>query len=243
MRFLSLILLIVLSVCSALTLAADPESAIRKTLASIQPDLPIEAITASPLPGLYQIELKGGRLLYASADGQFLMQGNLYQMKGETLANLSEQHTNAAVARLLAAIPVSDMVVFAPKTPKTHITVFTDTDCGYCQKLHAEVPELNRLGIEVRYMAFPRQGVDSHGYNTMVNVWCSKDRKKAMDLAKNRQEVPEAKCANPVESEYLLGQTIGVNGTPAVVLANGQLIPGYQPAPELAKLALAAAAQ
>jgi thiol:disulfide interchange protein DsbC len=133
------------------------------------------------------------------------------------------------------------MVVFSPKEPaKAHITVFTDTDCGYCQKLHSEVPELNRRGIEVRYVAFPRQGIGSHGYNSLVSVWCSKDRKAAMNKAKSREELPAATCDNPVAKQFELGQLIGVNGTPAIVLGNGQMIPGYQPAPQLAKLALEA---
>lgn len=240
MRFNPLICGLTLSVFSAISLAADPDQAIRKTLNQIQPDLPVQAISESAMPGVYQIELKGGRLLYASADGQFLLQGNLYQMKDGDVVNLTEQHASKEIARLLEKVPVSDMVVFAPENPKTHITVFTDTDCGYCQKLHAEVPELNRLGVEVRYMAFPRQGIDSHGYNTLVSVWCSKDRQAAMNLAKARKEVPSASCDNPVAREYELGQTIGVNGTPAIILADGQLIPGYQPAPELAELALQA---
>ncbi|MNG22971.1 Thiol:disulfide interchange protein DsbC precursor [compost metagenome] len=118
--------------------------------------------------------------------------------------------------------------------------MFTDTDCGYCQKLHSEVPELNRLGVEVRYVAFPRQGLQSPAYKELVSVWCAKDRQGAMNLAKTRQEVPAAECDNPVAKQYALGQMIGVSGTPAIVLANGKLIPGYQPAPQLAKLALEA---
>jgi thiol:disulfide interchange protein DsbC len=130
------------------------------------------------------------------------------------------------------------MVVFAPKAPKTHITVFTDTDCGYCQKLHSEVPELNRLGVEVRYVAFPRQGLNSPAAKELVSVWCAKDQQDAMNRAKTRQSVADASCDNPVAKQYQLGQMIGVNGTPAIVLANGKMIPGYQPAPQLAKIAL-----
>lgn len=240
MRFLPLSAGLVLAVSCVVVQAADPDQAIRKTLTTIQPDLPIEAISESAMPGVFQVQLQGGRLLYASADGQFLLQGNLYQMQNGEVVNLTEKHASAEVAQLLAKVPVSEMVVFAPENPKTHITVFTDTDCGYCQKLHAEVPELNRLGVEVRYMAFPRQGIDSHGYNTLVSVWCSKDRQAAMDLAKSRKDVPVATCDNPVAKQYELGQLIGVNGTPAIVLADGQLIPGYQPAPQLAELALKA---
>lgn len=230
-----------LALVSSIALAADPDQSIRSTLTKLQPDMPIEAIAESPMNGLYQVHLKGGRLLYASADGQFLMQGNLYQMKGDEAVNLTRQAESTGVAKEINAIPLSEMVVFSPKEPaKAHITVFTDTDCGYCQKLHSEVPELNRRGIEVRYLAFPRQGVGSHGYNTLVSVWCAKDRQEAMDSAKSREELPAAKCDNPVAKQYELGQMVGVNGTPSIILGNGEMIPGYQPAPQLAEIALKA---
>jgi thiol:disulfide interchange protein DsbC len=219
---------------------ADADQAIRKTLQAIQPDLPIEAIAESPMPGLYQVQLAGGRMLYASANGEFVMQGYLFQVKEGKALNLTEQSESTAVAKTINAIPLSEMVVFAGEKPKTHITVFTDTDCGYCQKLHSEVPELNRLGVEVRYLAFPRQGLESAAAKELANVWCAKDPKEAMNRAKTRQAVEAAECANPVAKQYALGQMIGVSGTPAIVLANGKIIPGYQPAPQLAKIALEA---
>ena len=218
----------------------DVEQAIRKSLKAIDPDMPIEAIAQSPLPGIYEVHLQGGRVLYSSPDGQYMLQGFLYQFKDGQALNLTEQVKSKAVAKALNSVPLSEMVVFAAKEPKTHITVFTDTDCGYCQKLHREVPELNRLGVDVRYMAFPRQGLNSHGYNVMASVWCAKDRQAAMTEAKSRNELPAVKCENPVAKHYELGQLIGIDGTPAIVLANGELIPGYRPAPELAKLALGA---
>jgi thiol:disulfide interchange protein DsbC len=220
--------------------SSDVEQVIRQSLKSIDPEMPIEAITPSPLAGIYEIHLQGGRVLYSSADGQYMLQGYMYQFKDGQAVNLTEQVKSKSIAKLVDAVPLSEMVVFAPKQPKTHITVFTDIDCGYCQKLHREVPELNRLGVEVRYMAFPRQGLQSHGYNGLVSVWCAKDRQSAMTEAKSRKELPEAKCDNPVAKQFELGQLIGIDGTPAIVLANGELIPGYRPAPELAKLALEA---
>lgn len=225
---------------SSIALAADPDQAIRQALKALQPDLPIEAISESPMPGLYQVQLKGGRLLYTSADAQFVLQGFLFQIKDGKTVNLTEQAESQGVAKVINAIPPKEMVVFPAKDKKTHITVFTDTDCGYCQKLHSEVAELNRRGVEVRYVAFPRQGTGSHGYNTLVSVWCAKDPREAMNLAKARKDVPAAQCENPVAKQYQLGQMIGVQGTPAIVLANGQMIPGYQPAPQLAEAALAA---
>ncbi|WP_439861205.1 disulfide isomerase DsbC N-terminal domain-containing protein [Pseudomonas sp. MBLB4136] len=240
MRLTRISAALAVALASTFALAADPDQAIRQSLLSIQPDMPIEAIAESPMPGLYQVQLKGGRQLYASADGQFLLQGYLYQFKDGQAINLTEQEESRAIAKQVNGIAAEEMVVFPAKQAKTHITVFTDTDCGYCQKLHSEVPELNRLGVEVRYVAFPRQGLQSPAYQELVSVWCAQDRLAAMDLAKARKDVPEAQCDNPVAQQYALGQMIGVNGTPAIVLANGKLIPGYQPAPQLAQQALEA---
>ncbi|EWC39097.1 DsbC family protein [Stutzerimonas stutzeri] len=225
---------------STVAMAAEPDQAIRQALQKIQPDMPIEAVAESPMPGLYQVQLEGGRQLYASADGQFVIQGYLYQFQNGQVVNLTEQAQSQAVASQINSIPASEMVVFAPKNPKTHITVFTDTDCGYCQKLHSEVPQLNRLGVEVRYVAFPRQGLGSHGANTLASVWCAKDRQEAMNKAKAREELAAASCDTPIAKQYQLGQMIGVQGTPAIILANGQMIPGYQPAAQLAEVALKA---
>jgi len=169
MRVNRILAAVTLGLTSSVVLAADAEQAIRQSLNSIQPGMPIEAIAESPMDGVYQVQLKGGRQLYASADGQFVIQGYMFQFKDGQATNLTEQAQSRSVAEAIDAVPTSKMVVFAPDKPKTHITVFTDTDCGYCQKLHSEVPELNRLGVEVRYMAFPRQGMGSHGANTLAS--------------------------------------------------------------------------
>ena len=238
MRFNRIAVALALGLVSTVSVAADADQAIRNTLKAIDPTMAVEAIAESPMPGVYQVELAGGRQLYTSADGQFLLQGYLFQVKNGKPVNLTEAAESRGVVKLLDAIPASEMVVFAPKQPKTHITVFTDTDCGYCQKLHSEVPELNRLGVEVRYLAFPRQGLESEAAKELSNVWCAKDQQDAMNRAKSRQSVADAQCDSPVAKQFALGQMIGVSGTPAIVLANGKIIPGYQPAPQLAKIAL-----
>lgn len=220
--------------------SAGAEQAIRKTLQALELDVPVESVASSPVGGLYEVKLQGGRVLYASADGQFFMQGYLYQMKDGKPVNLTEQTERQGVAKLINGIPTAEMVVYPAKgETKSHITVFTDTTCPYCHKLHAEIPELNKRGIEVRYVAFPRQGLGSPGDEQLQAVWCSSDRRAAMDKMVDGKEIKAAKCANPVGKQFQLGQSIGVNGTPAIVLENGKVIPGYQPAPQVAKLALA----
>lgn len=239
MRSFPLIAALALAV-APLAQASDAEQAIRKTLSVLQSDLKVESVTESPLKGLYQVQLQGGRVLYMSEDGHHLVQGYLYQLGDGKMQNLTEQAENVAVARQLNGLPRNEMVIFSPKNPKTHITVFTDTDCGYCQMLHKEVPELNRQGVEVRYVTYPRAGVGSDTYKDLVSVWCAKDPQEAMNLAKARKRIPAATCENPVAKQYELGQMIGVQGTPAIFLANGQLVPGYQPADKLGPAALQA---
>ena len=237
MRLSTLASAVLLSCGSVLAQAADPEQSIRQALRQLQPELSVDAVKPSPMQGLYEVHM-GGRVLYASPDGRFVVNGHLLQIDGGKVVNLTQQQESRAMAEQINGIARKEMVIFSPAKPKTHITVFTDTDCGYCQKLHSEVPELNRLGVEVRYLAFPRGGAGSNAHKVLANVWCAKDPREAMNLAKARRAVPAAECDNPVLKQYALGQRIGIEGTPAIILANGQLIPGYQPADVLAKAAL-----
>ncbi|MDU9389632.1 bifunctional protein-disulfide isomerase/oxidoreductase DsbC [Pseudomonas japonica] len=240
MRLIQTLAAAALALVTSFAVADDAEQAIRKTLKSLESEVPVDSISSSPLNGLYEVKLQGGRVLYASADGQFLVQGYLFQMQDGKPVNLTEKTERQAIAKTINAIPAAEMVVYPAKGPvKSHITVFTDTTCPYCHKLHAEVPELNRLGIEVRYVAFPRQGLGSPGDEQLQAVWCSKDRNGALDKMIDGKEIKAAKCENPVGKQFAMGQSIGVNGTPAIVLEDGQVIPGYQPAPQVAKLALA----
>ena len=231
-----------LTLCLAGTLAyaETPEQLIRNSLTAAQPDLQIQTVTESPLAGLYEAHLSAGRVLYFSPDGQYMLQGHMFQFSENQTINLTEQIQNRAIAKEITAVPLQDMVVYSPAQPKTHITVFTDSECGYCQKLHQEIPELNAAGVEVRYMAFPRQGPGSPGYDALVNVWCASDRQAAMNQVKRRESLPVVQCDNPVSKQFALGDLIGIQGTPAIVLPNGKMIPGYRPAAELTRLALAA---
>tara|TARA_R110002124_G_scaffold104515_2_gene254653 strand:- start:5153 stop:5821 length:669 start_codon:yes stop_codon:yes gene_type:complete len=218
---------------------ADTQTAITQGLAKLKFDVPVSAISETPVDGLYQVQLETGRVLYATADGKYFMQGTLIEVNDGQPRNLTSVAEASGIAQVLDRVDASDMVVFAPEEPKTHITVFTDVDCGYCRKLHSEVEQLNNLGIEVRYMAFPRGGMQSPAAQVMQSVWCADNRQQAMTSAKQGKTVEEKTCANPVAQEYELGKQLGVQGTPAIFLANGVMIPGYQPAQQLATIALA----
>lgn len=240
MRLIPLAALFALSVTNIAL--ADSDQAIRTALQGLQPGLSIENISPSPVTGLYQVQLTSGQVLYASLDGKYLMQGNLFELRNGKPVNLTEKAWGSVVLRRLKEVPEALQVVFPAKEKKTHITVFSDVTCPYCRKLHGDIKELNDQGIEVRYLAWPREGLNSDGYRQMVGVWCAQDRQSAFTAAINGKPIANGECENPVADLYTLGQSLGVQGTPTIFLANGERVGGYIPAPELIKLALEAGA-
>ena len=92
MRFNRIAVALALGLVSTMSVAADADQAIRNTLKAIDPTMAVEAIAESPMPGVYQVELAGGRQLYTSADGQFLLQGYLFQVKNGKPVNLTDTH-------------------------------------------------------------------------------------------------------------------------------------------------------
>jgi thiol:disulfide interchange protein DsbC len=149
-------------------------------------------------------------------------------------ANLTEVLRSRARLGLISAVPESDMVIFSPKNPLYTITVFTDVDCQYCRKLHSDMQELNRLGVRVRYMFYPRTGPNTESWRKAEVVWCSADRNDALTRAKAGAQLDMNKtCPTPVAREYALGQNIGLRGTPGIVTESGDFISGYMPPKEL----------
>jgi thiol:disulfide interchange protein DsbC len=205
-------------------------------LKALRPDIPIESVRPSPVEGIYELNLRGGTVFYGTGDGRYLFAGDLYQLGDSELINLAEAGRTESRRELMAGVRTSDMVVFSP-TGETRavINVFTDVDCGYCRKLHQEVPRLNELGIEVRYLAYPRAGIGSQSYQKIVSAWCADDPNSAITALKAGKSIPDATCENPVANQYQLGHEVGVSGTPAIVLEDGRLLPGYMPADDLAQ--------
>ncbi|MEQ8857804.1 MAG: DsbC family protein [Pseudomonadales bacterium] len=222
---------------AAAATAADGAARLVENLKSLRPDIPIEKVAATPIPGIYALELSGGSVFYGTEDGRYLFAGDLYELGADDLINLAEAGRTERRRELMATVARKDMVVFSPKGPtRAAISVFTDVDCGYCQKLHQEVPQLNDMGVEVRYLAYPRAGIGSESYQKIVSAWCSADPNTALTRLKARQQIPEATCPNAVADQYELGREMGVSGTPAIVLEDGRLLPGYMPADRLAEI-------
>ncbi|MCB5162668.1 thioredoxin fold domain-containing protein [Marinomonas algarum] len=207
------------------------QSAVISAVETALPQYEIDSATLHQGSGLYVVALKEGPTIHVTQDGQYFIAGDLYRMDNTRLENETEKAKLAKVN----AVPESEMITYKATNEKAHITVFTDIDCGYCRKLHEEVPELNAAGVTVRYLAYPRAGIGSESYQKMVSVWCSADPQASLTQSKEGLDVPENTCVNPIADQYKLGNEVGVRGTPTIVLENGSRLPGYLPADALLK--------
>ncbi len=199
----------------------------------------IESIQSTASPELLEVRIAEGPVMYATTDGEFLLlNGDLMQVTLSGLYNHSEERRVVERLNLLNELDVGEMIVFSPDgESRDYITVFTDVTCGYCRKLHREINDFNRRGIEVRYLAYPRGGVNSAGAKQLVTAWCARNPQTVLTRLKSGVEVPMNECdENPIATHYALGNKLGVRGTPAILTSAGQMIPGYQPAESIAEV-------
>lgn len=219
--------------------AVEPqqEQLLRDALAKARPGMKIREIRSSAIPGIFEVDIGSNDTVYMPGDGKYLISGTMYRIEQNRFVNIADERMQPLRAQKLAAVNRKDMIIFSPKgTPKSHVSVFTDIDCGFCRKLHQEIPALNAMGIEVRYLAFPRAGVPSPSADKLATAWCAPNPQDTLTQLKNGVAVATKTCEkNPIADQYKLGMELGVNGTPALFKPNGELLPGYMPANELAE--------
>ena len=210
---------------------ADPREEIAKRIpgASARAD----ELRATPVPGIWEFS-RDGDTAYVTADGRYAFSGDLVELG--TNVNLTEQHRREERTRELAAVPESQMLIFSPREPKYTVSVFTDVDCPYCRKLHSQIGEYNRLGIRVRYLLYPRNGPNTASWTKAEQVWCSSNRSDSLTRAKLGQDLKGKACTDtPLPRFWALGKKFNITGTPAIVLADGEMLPGYLPPDALLK--------
>lgn len=201
--------------------------------------LTVVKVEKTPVPGIALLITNQG-LFYASYNGDFFIQGKVYSLGG-TVTDLAEE--SLAKMRLEGIENFkNDMIVYPAKDEKYVVTVFTDITCGYCRKMHDQMDDYNARGITFRYLAYPRSGIKdrlgnlSGGFKDLRSVWCSEDSAEALTKAKSGSNVAYRICDKPIEEQFEFGRQVGVTGTPAIILSNGTMIPGYQPPEQLEKL-------
>lgn len=210
------------------------DDALKSQLEGIMPGVTVDSIEPfGKNTHLYEAVING-EIVYFSEDWRYVFQGDVVDL--QTRENITENKRVSLRKEALASLDEADLIIYEPKKTEHTLTVFTDIDCGYCRKLHQQMYKYNDLGIRIRYMAFPRAGIDSEAYDKAEDVWCADDRKQAMTDAKNGKDVDSKSCATPVKAQYDMGRRIGVNGTPALFLETGEMLPGYVPPKRLKQI-------
>ena len=209
---------------------AAGDAALRAAVTKAIPNVAIDSVRPSVIPGYREVAISG-KVVYVSADGKYLVQGSLIELASRD--NLTEASEGALRKVSLDAVPRDRRIVFSGPNPKYRVTVFTDIDCGYCRKMHAQIADYMKAGISVEYLFFPRAGLSSESYTKAQNVWCAKDRRKALTDAKADRPVTKATCPNPIALDYALGRKVGVDGTPAIYGPDGSQLGGYLPPAEM----------
>jgi len=235
MKLIQRVLLVTLISLFALAQTYAEETVdVKAKLEKIMPGVKVDSVAELNNTGLYEAVING-EIVYFTEDLRYVIQGDVVSL--ETRQNITENKRVSIRKQALASLKETDMIVYESTKKAEHtITVFTDIDCGYCRKLHQQMADYNDLGIRIRYMAFPRAGIDSESFNKAEDVWCSDDRQQAMTDAKAGATVETKTCNSPVKAQYELGRKIGVQGTPALFLETGQMLPGYVPPKRLKQL-------
>ena len=230
-------LLIIFTFMFSFNLSADDLLIASKINKVLPEGLSVQSIKKSQIESLYIVDIGDLQPIYASADGEFFFYGELYSVEGDVLQNTTKNEINLKRKMILdSALTPEDFISFKSEAEEHVVTIFTDVDCGYCRKFHNEIDDFNAEGITVNYVAFPRSGLESDSYNKIVTAWCSTNPKEVLTKMKQGINIDLLMCQNhPVEKHYLLGQKIGITGTPAIITSEGELLSGYLPPAELLK--------
>ncbi|MBT3196870.1 MAG: DsbC family protein [Gammaproteobacteria bacterium] len=219
-----------LSVTAGVHAADEIPQAVSDQLQQMVPGNTPSEVSLTPIPDLYLVRF-GTTVLYLSADGKYLFDGQMLDL--EARKNLTNEAISKARVDILEGMDESAMVLFTPSETKRTLTIFSDIDCPYCVRLHAERETLLSAGVKLRYILYPRTGINSPSYHKAVSVWCAEDRAAAMTQAKAGMPPEDKVCENPIASQMELASAFGLKGTPHIVIDDGDVIGGYMPAKKL----------
>ncbi len=210
---------------------------IKQRLVKQIPELSDAKITATPVPGLFSVQ-QGAFVFYTSVDANYVLRGDLLSLSDQR--NLTEEAQQSFRVGVLKRLSEKDIINFSPEKSKAShsITVFTDVDCPYCHQMHQMVPKLLEAGIAVRYVMYPRAGINSPSYQKTVHAWCQRANKAEIDQLMKGGATPAklTTCDHPIKQQFELANELGLQGTPSIILADGRLIPGLAPFEELVRV-------
>lgn len=213
----------------------DMQDLINKINLILPDGIKVQDISFSDERNLYVINVGDIQPIYMLPDGEHVILGDIFNISEGEAQSTTEKDKDIFRKNKLNTSNL-ETIDFLAKKEKYSLTVFTDVDCGYCRKFHNEIDQYNNLGISIKYLAFPRAGIDSESYTKMVSAWCSDQADLSITLLKDNKSIPSNSCENSVAEQFELGRTLGITGTPALITQSGKLLPGYVPAQELLML-------
>lgn len=228
--------LIPLALAATLMLASVAhanEAVIRKTLASQFPGAKITSIVKTPYSGLFEVYLEG-QLIYVDARGQYAFMGDVVDLKQRR--NLTQERLNKLQAVNWKTLPFNHALKTVKGNGARKLVVFSDVDCPYCRKFEEELVKVDN--ITVYTFLYPIEGLHPKAVQTSKQIWCAPDRNKAWNDYITTGAVPanDGKCNNPVDETVALGARLKISGTPTLIFADGQRVPGMVPAAQLERL-------
>lgn len=241
-RFIAFTALLALCGPAFCTPASPVPPAVLHAVLTLDPAAHIASSRAGPVPGLYEVST-GRRLLEVSADGRYVFAGHLFDLKRGV--DLATQEANRWRSGIVARMPSSSFITFAPLHPRFVVTVFTDPSCAYCQIMAGQLHSYLAKGIELRFAAYPAELGARTGNPILARIWCARDPQTTFIAAFTRHVAPPAAghCSGVLTADESVAARLQLPGTPSLIGPHGSLLGGYLSSRNLlAKLSLDAAA-
>lgn len=214
------------------------EATIRKVLSGKFPEAKIASIKKTPYSGLFEVYMDG-QLVYIDANAQYIFLGDVIDVNKRV--NLSQARLASLNTVPLNQLPLNNALKMVKGKGERKLVVFSDADCPFCRKFEEELKKVDN--ITVYTFLFPIEGLHPKAVQTSRQIWCAPDKNKAWDDYMTSGKIPsnDGKCNNPINENMALGNKLNINGTPTIILANGQRIPGMVPAAKLEEMMTMAA--
>lgn len=210
------------------------DAALRKTLTERNPAIKIDKIHTSPIAGVFEVVTQDEQVFYTDAKGDYVLTGQLIETA--TRNNLTRQRIEGLNVVDFASLPFKKAIPIVRGNGARKLAVFSDPDCPYCKQLEKELALLNDVTIYV--FLYPIVSLHPDAPKRAKAIWCAPDRAKSWraHMLEGKQPSGEGKCDNPVDEIVALGNSLGINGTPTMIFANGKRVSGSQSAGQIEAL-------
>lgn len=184
----------------------------------------IQEIRKTDIPGLYEIRVGDADIFYSDAQGNFLVQGSVWDLRQRR--NLTQERVQALTAIRWDQLPMKDAITFTRGNGQRKLAVFADPNCGYCKHFEGNLMSVTNITVHVFLVGI--LGPDSQTKNR--NIWCSRDRAQAWQDWMLRA-VPAPAASSMCDTNGLarldgFRRKHKVDSTPVMLFEDGERITG-----------------